>query len=145
MNYYFVIKRYFRFRKLWRSRYITRYRVVKLRCLLDNIIICLHKYVYLASKFLIKMHTRKEPPSYQKSPPSYQFTSTPRKLGLSTIYLCRVLCQRGCIFQLPIFQVCFLQTQNRGFILPCDTCRILDLKVSSSYFHTLPALLCSVQ
>ena len=35
------------------------------------------KYVELTSKFLIKMHARKEPPSYQWSPPSYRFTSTP--------------------------------------------------------------------
>ena len=70
MNYHSVIKRYIRFKKQWRNHYITRYRVVKLRCLLDNIIICLHKYVDLTSKFLIKMHTRKEPPSYR-------FTSTP--------------------------------------------------------------------
>ena len=62
MNRYSVIKGYVRFEKLWRNRYITRYRVVKLRCLLDNIIICLYKYVDLASKFLIKMRTRKEPP-----------------------------------------------------------------------------------
>ena len=38
--------------------------------MLDNIIICLYKYVDLASKFLIKMHARQEPPSYR-------FTSTP--------------------------------------------------------------------
>ena len=30
--------------------------------MLDKIIICFYKYVDLASKFLIKMHTRKEPP-----------------------------------------------------------------------------------
>ena len=60
-----VINCYFRFRKLWRNRYITRYRVVKLRRLLENIIICLCKYLDFASKFLIKMHARKEPPSYQ--------------------------------------------------------------------------------
>ena len=61
MKYYSIIKRYFRFKKLWRNRYITRKGVVKLRCLLDNIIIFLHKYVDLASKFLIKIHTRREP------------------------------------------------------------------------------------
>ena len=62
MNHYSVINGYFRFEKVWRNRYITRYRVVKLRCLLENIIICLYKYVDLASKFLIKMHAGKEPP-----------------------------------------------------------------------------------
>ena len=61
MNHYSVINDYFRFKKLWRNRYITRYRVVKLRCLLENII-CLYKYMDLASKFLIKVHARKEPP-----------------------------------------------------------------------------------
>ena len=45
MNHYSVIKGYFRFKELWRNRYITRYRVVKLRCLLENSIICLYKYV----------------------------------------------------------------------------------------------------
>ena len=49
--------------------------VVKLRCLLENIIICLHKYVDLASKFLIKMHAGKEPPSYR-------FTSSPLTTGV---------------------------------------------------------------
>ena len=62
MNYYSVINGYFRFETLWRNRYITRDIVVILRYLLDNIIICLYKYVDLASKFLIKMHARKEPP-----------------------------------------------------------------------------------
>ena len=62
MNHYSVIKGYFRFKKLWRNRYITRYRVVELRYLLDNIVICLYKYVNLASKFLIKTHARKELP-----------------------------------------------------------------------------------
>ena len=61
MNHYSVIKGYLKFKKLWRNRYITIYRVVKLHCLLD-IIISLYKYVDLASKFLIKMHARKEPP-----------------------------------------------------------------------------------
>ena len=70
MNHYSVIKGCFRFKKLWRNRYITRYRVPKLRCLLDNIIIFLYMYVDSASKFLIKMHARKDPPSYR-------FTSTP--------------------------------------------------------------------
>ena len=65
MNHYSVMNGYFRFKRLWRNRYITRYRVVKLRCLLENIIICLYKYVDLASKFLIKMPARKDPPSYQ--------------------------------------------------------------------------------
>ena len=64
-HHYSVVKGYFRFKKLWRNHYITRYRVVELRFLLGNIIICLYKYVDLASKFLIKIHTRKEPPSYQ--------------------------------------------------------------------------------
>ena len=61
MNHYSVINGYFRFKKLWRNRYIIRYRVVKLRCLLENIIY-LYKYVDVASKFLIKVHARKEPP-----------------------------------------------------------------------------------
>ena len=60
MNHYSVIHGYFRFKKL-RNRYITRYRVVKLRCLLENII-CLYKCVDLASKFPIKVHARKEHP-----------------------------------------------------------------------------------
>ena len=65
MNHYSVIKGYFRFRKLSRNHCITRYRIVKLRCLLHNTIICLYRYVMdldLASKCLIKIHTRKEPP-----------------------------------------------------------------------------------
>ena len=62
MNHFSVINGYFRFKKLWRNRYITRYKVVKLRCLLENIIICLYRYVDLASMFLIKMHARTEPP-----------------------------------------------------------------------------------
>ena len=62
MNHYSVIIGYFRLKKLWRNRYITRYRVVELRCLLENIIIYLYKYVDLASKLLIKLHARKEPP-----------------------------------------------------------------------------------
>ena len=62
MNHYSVMNGYFRFKRLWKNRYITRDRVVKLRCLLENIIICLYKYVDLASKFLIKMLARKEPP-----------------------------------------------------------------------------------
>ena len=62
MNHYSVVKGYFRFKKLWRNHYITRYRVVKLGSLLDNIIICISKYGDSASKFLIKMHTKKEPP-----------------------------------------------------------------------------------
>ena len=65
MNQYSVINGYFTFEKLWRNRYITRYRVVKLRYLRDNIILYFFKYVDLASKFLINMHARKEPPSYQ--------------------------------------------------------------------------------
>ena len=62
MNRYSVIEGYFRSKKLWINRYITRYRVVKPHCLLDNIIICLYTYVDLASKFLTKMHTGNEPP-----------------------------------------------------------------------------------
>ena len=62
MNHYPVIIGNFRVNKLWRNRYITRYRVVELRCLLENIFNCLYKYVDLASKFLIKMYARKEPP-----------------------------------------------------------------------------------
>ena len=61
MNHYSVMNGYFRFKRLWRNRYITRYRVVKLRCLLESITICLYKYVDLASKFLIKILARKEP------------------------------------------------------------------------------------
>ena len=70
MNHYSIMNGYFRFKRLWRNRYITRNREVKLRCLLENIIISLYKYVDLASKFLIKMLAKKEPPSYR-------FTSTP--------------------------------------------------------------------
>ena len=69
-NHYSVVKGYFRFEKLLGNRYFTRYRVLKLRCLLDYNIIFLRKYVNLASTFLIKMHKRKEPPSYR-------FTFTP--------------------------------------------------------------------
>ena len=64
MNHYSVINGYFIFKKLWRNRYFIRCRVVKLRCLQENIIY-LYKYVDLASKFLIKVNARKEPPSYQ--------------------------------------------------------------------------------
>ena len=53
MNHYSVIKRYFLFRKVSSNRYMTRDRVVELRSLLDNSIICVYKYVGLASKFLI--------------------------------------------------------------------------------------------
>ena len=74
MNHYSLMNGYFRFKSLWRNRYITRYKVAKLRCLLENIIICLYKYVDLASKFLIKMLE-------EKSPPSYRFTSTPLPRG----------------------------------------------------------------
>ena len=69
MNQYSVIIGYFRFKKLWRNRYITRYRVVELCCLLENIMICLYKYGDLASKFVIKMHARKEPPLAIKRAP----------------------------------------------------------------------------
>ena len=65
MNHYSVIIGYFRFNKLWRNHYITRYRVVELHCLLENIIICLYKYMDSASKFLINILARKGPPSYQ--------------------------------------------------------------------------------
>ena len=78
---YSVIKGYFRFKKLRRNRYITRYRVVKLCCMLDNIIICLYKHVDLASKFLVKMHARKQPPSYL-------FTSTPLKVSYKNNFFC---------------------------------------------------------
>ena len=81
LNHYSVIIGYFRFKKLWRNRYITRYRVVELHFLLENIMICLYKYVDLAAKVLIKMHARRKPlPSYQQSPPSYWFTSTPLRI-----------------------------------------------------------------
>ena len=62
MNHYSVVKGYFRFKKLWRNRYITRYRVVELRCLLENIIICLYKYVDLASKVSYKDACKKRAP-----------------------------------------------------------------------------------
>ena len=98
MNHYSVVKGYFRFKKLWINRYITRYRVVKLRCLLDNIIISLYKYVDLASKFLIKMHTRKEPLlaiglllHHWSDPTKYngvflRFSSKQKAAGLSSKY-----------------------------------------------------------
>ena len=37
INHYSVMNGYFRFKRLWRNRYITRYREVKLRCLQENI------------------------------------------------------------------------------------------------------------
>ena len=52
--------------------------VVKLRCLLDNIIIFLYKYMDLTSKFLIKIHTRKDPLKLLIEPPKlsiYPYTS----------------------------------------------------------------------
>ena len=52
-NHYSVVRGCFRFEKPLRTRYFTRYRVLKLRCLLDYNIIFLCKYVNLASKFLI--------------------------------------------------------------------------------------------
>ena len=58
-NHCFVIGGYFRFKKLSRNRYFTRYRVLKLRCLLNYTLIFLYMYEDLTSKFLIKMHTRK--------------------------------------------------------------------------------------
>ena len=61
-NHYFAIKGYFRFKKLSRNSYFTSYRVLKLRFLLQYTLIFLYMYVDLTSKFLIKMHTRKEPP-----------------------------------------------------------------------------------
>ena len=62
---YSVIKGCFRFKKLSGNRYFTRYTVLQVRCLIHDTIIFLYIYVDLTSKFLIKMHTRKEPPSYQ--------------------------------------------------------------------------------
>ena len=38
-NHYSVVKGYFRFEKLLRNHYFTRYRVLKLRCLVDYNII----------------------------------------------------------------------------------------------------------
>ena len=61
-KHYSVIRGYFRFKKLLRNRYFTRYGVLKLRCLLHDTVIFLYMCVELTSKFLIKMHTRKEPP-----------------------------------------------------------------------------------
>ena len=37
-NHYSVVKGYFRFKKLLRNNYFTRYKELKLCCLLDNII-----------------------------------------------------------------------------------------------------------
>ena len=51
-NHYSFVKGYFRFKELLRNRYFSRYRVLKLRCLLDYMII---------SKFVIEIHARKEP------------------------------------------------------------------------------------
>ena len=47
---------------------------------------CLYKYVDLTSKFLIKMHTRKEPPSYR-------LTSIPLLMlaALKQFSFCRLL------------------------------------------------------
>ena len=59
---YSVIKGYFRFKKLSGNRYFTKYRVLKVLCLIHETIIFLYMYVDLTSKFLIKMHARKEPP-----------------------------------------------------------------------------------
>ena len=61
-NHYSAIRGNFRFKNLSRNRYFTRYRVLKLRCLQHDAIIFLYMNVDLTSKFLIKMHTRKEPP-----------------------------------------------------------------------------------
>ena len=44
-NHYSVVKSYFRFKKLSGHLYFTRYRVVKLGCLPENILIFLYKYV----------------------------------------------------------------------------------------------------
>ena len=66
-NRYSLVKGYFRFKKLSRNRYFTRYRAVELRCLLGSIL-CLYKYVDFVSKFLIKIYARKERPCYQKIP-----------------------------------------------------------------------------
>ena len=61
MNHYSVIKGCIRFKKLWRNPHITRYSVVKQRCLLD-IIPCLYKYVDLASKVSYKDAYKKRAP-----------------------------------------------------------------------------------
>ena len=53
-NHYSIVKGYFRFQKLSINCYFTRHRVVKLRCLLSNII----------SKFLVQIYARIGPPSY---------------------------------------------------------------------------------
>ena len=77
-NHCTAIRGYFRFKKLLKNRYFTRYRVLKLRCLLQYTLIFLYMYVDLTSKFLTKMHTRKEPPPQPSiEPPSYRLTSTP--------------------------------------------------------------------
>ena len=62
MKHYSVINSYFRFKKLWRNRYITRYRVVKLRCLLENIIICVYKYVIFGFEISYKDACKKRAP-----------------------------------------------------------------------------------
>ena len=59
---YSVIKGYFKLKKLSGNRHFTRYRVLTVRCLIHDTVIFLYMYVDLTSKFLIKMHTRKEPP-----------------------------------------------------------------------------------
>ena len=75
-NHYYVAKGDFRLKAV-EKRYFIRYRVLKLRCLLDETIIFLYKYVELTSKFSVKIHARKEPPKLSMEPPSYRFTSTP--------------------------------------------------------------------
>ena len=81
-NHYSVIRGYILLKKLPRNRYFTRYRVLKLRCLLHYTLIFLYMFVDLASKFLIMIHTRKEPPPYLSiEPPSYRLASTPLDRG----------------------------------------------------------------
>ena len=41
-THYSVVRGYFRFKTLWRNCYFTRYRVFKIRCLLDDIIIWIY-------------------------------------------------------------------------------------------------------
>ena len=42
--------------------------------------LCLYKYLDLASKFLIKMHARKEPPPAINRAPRYRFIFTPLRI-----------------------------------------------------------------
>ena len=54
--------------QLLRNRYFTRYRVLKLRCVLHDNIIFLYMHVDLTSKFLIKMLTKRAPLAINRAP-----------------------------------------------------------------------------